>query len=63
MIENKYKGQRTDTKEWVYGQYIMLIEGIRRNHCIIVDNTHNCGILESPQIKFYVIPETVEHIR
>lgn len=60
MKPNKYRGLRTDNNEWVYGQYIKLIEGIRINHCIIVDNDEDTrGLLEAQQIKYYVSPETI----
>lgn len=35
--EIKYRGQRSDNKEWVSGHYFEHLEGIRICHCIIVD--------------------------
>ena len=59
MREIKFRGQRVDNKEWVYGHYVMFLEGMRKNHCIISENKDAKGILDSTQIKYYVIFETV----
>ena len=58
MRQIKFRGQRTDTKEWVYGYYLKAtasqlgedipLASARICHCIIQDG-----------IKFYVIPESV----
>ena len=47
MREIKFRGKRTDTKEFVYGHYVIFLEGIRKNHCII--ETDN-----GEQTKYYV---------
>lgn len=59
MREILFRGQRTDNKKWVYGYYTVFIEGIRKNHCIISENKDAKGLLDSKQIKYYVIPKTV----
>ena len=59
MREIQFRGKRTDNGEWVYGYYVVLIEGIRRNHCIIVENDECTGLLDERQTRYYVNSETV----
>jgi len=42
--EIKFRGRRSDTKEWVYGHYYVAVEGIRICHCIV----------ENRDTKYYV---------
>ena len=53
MHEIKFRGKKIDNGEWVYGYYVVLIEGIRKNHCIVCRNS------EDQNIKYYVDAKTV----
>lgn len=54
-----FRGKKVDTGEWVYGYYVVFIEGVRKCHCIISDNKEYSEILDERQIKYYVIPQTI----
>ena len=53
MREIKFRGKRTDNKEWVYGQYFDIIIGIRKHYCIVVNNEAG-GLLDDKQASFYI---------
>lgn len=59
MTHAKYRGRRTDTNEYVYGNYLVLIEGMRNNHCIIETNCDYDGLLGERQTKWYVHADSV----
>lgn len=57
MKEIKFRGQRTDTKEWVYGFYAKTVTSEEVN-CVADCRKHDI-IIDEHGTFWYVIPETV----
>jgi hypothetical protein len=55
----KFRAKRIDNNELVEGYFIILIEGIRRNACIISE-IETTSLLDDRQIKWYIDDKTLE---
>lgn len=68
MREIKFRGQRVDTKEWVYGMYFItpltnenVVADINAGHSFLTGETRHCISTNMGQsgVTYEVIPETV----